>query len=457
MNPSNILFLMDDEHRADVTGFAGNPVIRTPFLDELARTGVVFRNAYTPSPICVPMRQCLSVGQLPSTCGVESYGQDLEPFAMTFPRQLSRHGYQTICAGKLHHMGEDQMQGWTQRVGDNCQVHRKSARKPISGKWSQAKEVLRAGVGHGSDTQDVDAYALEGALLAMRKHFLDPFYDRADPDEPLLLKLSFNRPHYPYFTDEERFSYYLNRVEPYLDESLFDHPFLGRGDRVVRIGTDVTERDVRRATAAYYGMIDSVDHDFGLLAHGLEAAGQNLDDWWIVFTSDHGEMLGQHGIWEKQVFFEGSARVPLVIRPPRALRESWRCEGRVVEENVNLCDLFATLCDASDTPLPEKEATYRGRGLDSRSLQPLMRGETSEWHEHFHNETISQFWGTNLMIKRDALKYHCYTSEECRSQPEILFDLEADPGETRNLIAEPQYAESLLAFRARRDELGFGS
>lgn len=459
-----ILFLMSDEHRPDTAGFAGDCVVRTPVLDELARTGVVFDNAYTPSPICVPARQCIMAGQLPRTCGCERYGQDLPPFSMTLPRRLSQFGYESVCCGKMHHMGPDQMQGWTSRLGANCNVN-KSARGIVepanvttetgTGKWSQAKEIKRAGVSRGPNTTDVDRYALDGALLWTRTKLVDPFYDRGlARDQPVLLKLSFTRPHYPYFTTEEKFTYYLNRVEPFTDEPVFDHPFL-RTFRV-NVGEDVTERELRRATAAYYGMIEEIDDDFGTLMRELEHASEDLDDWWILYTSDHGEMLGEHAIWEKQKFFEASARVPLIVRPPKAQREAWGCEGRRVRENVNLCDLFATLCDAADVPLPSDDETVHSRGLDSRSFLPLMRGETSEWHDLYCDETVSQFGGSNLMIKRGTLKYQRYDGETCAAQPEVLFDLDADPNETRNLMGETRYTEAIATFRERTAALGFG-
>ena len=176
-----------------------------------------------------------------------------------------------------------------------------------------------------------DAYALQGALNFIRDHFTDPFSDRARPQRPVLLKVSFNQPHYPYWTTQERFAYYLNRVAPYWDEPVFDHPFLSQ--RQLRQEVDVTERDLRRATAAYYGMVETVDEFYGQVLDALTAAGQDLDDWIILFTSDHGEMLGEHGIWEKQKFFEGSVRVPLFIRWPKGFGG-----GRTVNKNVNLCD-----------------------------------------------------------------------------------------------------------------------
>jgi choline-sulfatase len=440
----SILFLMSDEHRPDVTGYEGNTVVRTPVLDELARTGVVFRNAYTPSPICVPGRQAMMSGQFPRTCRCERYGEDLPPFSMTFARRLSQYAYDTICVGKLHHMGVDQMQGWTQRAAGDVHVDRRyiEGRDQASfdalpraedgcGKWSDAKEILRAGiVDHRRESEKVRA-----ACSVLRGRYIAPDYDRPNPHQPVLLKASFTRPHYPYHTTADKFEYYLPRVQPFLDEPVFDHPFLS--ERAVKVGQDVTVRDMRRVTAAYYGMIEELDEDYGTILDTLRRVGQDPDDWIIIYTSDHGEMLGEHGIWEKQKFFEASARVPLIIRYPK------RFAPRVVEENVNLCDLFATLCELTDVPTPD--------GLDSRSLVPLMTGETRAWHERYHNETVSQFGGRNLMIKRNALKYQYYGPQ----MPEVLFDLQRDPTERANFIDEPRYAEAVKTFRQRRDALGF--
>ncbi|WP_282942039.1 sulfatase-like hydrolase/transferase [Paenibacillus sp. RC67] len=435
----NILFLMSDEHRWDVSGFAGNGIIRTPNLDRLAENGVVFDNAYTPSPICVPARQSMMAGQFPRTCHCEKFGQDLAPGYMTFARQLAEHGYETVVSGKLHHMGTDQMQGWTQRISGDMHIDaryltegaQKSRRNFGDLKWSDAKEIARAGIGRGPILSH-DEYAVEGAIRFIENYFMNPYYDR-EQTHPLLLKVSLLQPHYPYFTSEDKFTYYLNRVQPFVDEPVFDHPFLSQ--RQIRTGMDVSEREIRRATAAYYGMIETIDDMYGRVIEALEHAGQNLDEWIIVYTSDHGEMLGQHGIWEKQKFFEASARVPLIIRYPARFKE-----GRRVDANVNLCDLFATLCDLTGTPVAD--------GLDSRSVVPLMEGNIQDWV----NESVSQFNGTNLMIKRGHLKYQYYGE----NMPEVLFDLERNPDETINYLTFPEYEEQIRQFRVRRGELGFG-
>jgi choline-sulfatase len=313
----NILFLMSDEHRPDVTGYEGNPVIRTPVLDELAQTGVVFRNAYTPSPICIPARQCLTSGQLPLTCNCQTFGEDLPPNYMTFARRFSEYAYNTVVCGKLHHTGWDQMQGWRKRIAfDDIQVGTAhlTGRVPEefaryaggNQKWSDTKEVLRAGIGL-SPHAVADEFAVRGANDYVEQYFNSPFYDRESPRHPLLIKVSLLQPHYPYLTDRDKFGYYLNRVQPFLNESVFEHPFLGQ--RQVRVGTDATERDIRRTTAAYYGMIETIDTHYGDVLDSLRRVGEDLDDWIIIYTSDHGEMLGEHGIWEKQKFFEASARV----------------------------------------------------------------------------------------------------------------------------------------------------
>ena len=448
---------MSDEHRADVAGFAGNRVVRTPVLDELAASGVVFRNCYTPSPVCVPMRQCLMAGQLPRTCGVEHFGHDLPPFSMTFAEQFARFGYQTTCCGKLHHMGRDQMQGWSERPAGDLHVQEKfrdgmdqaslaaiTATQPAgTGKWSDAREIIRAFPGDSRQSR-TDRQWTEAAHAVIDDHFTDIGYDRPSGHQPLLLKLSLIQPHYPYVCTPDLMSYYLNRVQPFVDQPVFDHPFLAQ--RQVRPGEQATAWEIRRATAAYYGMVETIDGHYGSILDRLRAVGQDPNEWIIIYTTDHGEMLGEHGIWEKQKFFEASVRVPLIIRYPKHFAP------RVVHENVNLCDLFATLGELAGVPLPAEADTVLGRGLDSRSLVPLMRGDSAGWND----ESVSQFRGTNLMIKRGGLKYQFYGNDDCRTQPEVLFDLATEPDERRNLITEPSYADAVARFRLRCAELGFG-
>lgn len=432
---------MSDQHRANVTGYEGDPFVRTPNLNRLAETGVVFRNAYTPSPVCVPARQCMMSGQLPKTCKCEGW-IDLKPGYQTFSREFSRYAYNTVCSGKLHHLTQDQMQGWTTRIAPDASMmdryiegaieeeFKRYSPAPGTGKWSNQREIEEARPVEGP-YQTFDAHAVDAALDYLNRYFIDPVYQRPQSHRPLLFKLSLLQPHYPFFTDEQRFAYYLDRVPVYMQEPC-DHPVLSLSQQNKPV--NVSEGAIRRATAAYYGMIDQIDSYFGQIMDRLEAMDQDLDDWIIVYTSDHGEMLGEHGIWEKTRFYEASVRVPLIIRWPRQF------QSRVVDENVNLCDLFATLCDLAGLDIPD--------GLDSRSLLPLLQGGTARWN----NETVSQMGTTHLMIKQDQLKYQYYGEEI----PEALFDLANDPDENVNVVDSPEYSDSIHKFRQRLSSLGHG-
>jgi choline-sulfatase len=439
----NILYLMSDEHRADLAGFAGNDVVRTPNLDNLSETGIVFKNAYTPSPICVPARMCMMSGQLPKTCSCEGW-KDLKPGYRTFAHEFSKYAYNTVASGKLHHLGTDQMQGWRTRLAPDAEISDEyisdiiieefSRYKPApgKGKWSNQREVEEARPAEGP-YQIFDKKAVRATLDYLERYFRDELYLRPQSHRPLLFKLSLIQPHYPYFTKKELFDYYLNRVPIFLDEPC-DHPVLSLSQHDIPV--KVSETSIRRATAAYYGMVETVDNYFGQVLDILKSLGEDIDDWIIIYTSDHGEMLGQHGLWEKGRFYEGSVHVPLIIRWPSQFDS-----GIKVTENVNLCDLYATICDLADIPIPEN--------LDSRSMLPLMKGNNYDWN----NETVSQFGKNHIMIKRDHLKYQYYGEEI----PEVLFNLELDPSENINFAEDDEYNEAMRKFRTRLSQLGHGS
>jgi choline-sulfatase len=254
-------------------------------------------------------------------------------------------------------------------------------------------------------------------------------------DRPYLLKVSLLEPHYPYRTDPARYRRYYDAA-PIYQESSCDHPVLSVSQDDRRVV--VSEEEIRRATATYYGMVDAIDSRYAAILDALTDSGQNIDDWIIVYLSDHGEMLGQHGLWEKARFYEASVRAPLIIRWPKRF-----IGGTVVRQNVSLCDLFATLCDLAGLPVQP--------GLDSRTLVPLMDGRIDGWSD----EVVSQIRRNrrdHVMIKRGSLKYQHYGVDI----PDVLFDLDADPGELRNVIADPKYADAVAAFRTRLGELGYG-
>lgn len=429
MKAPNILFLMTDQHRADVAGFSGHSFVRTPVLDSLAAEAVVFTRAYTPSPVCVPGRQCLMSGQYPWNCGCRRYGDDLAPFSPTFAAVLAGAGYETVCAGKLHHMGRDQMQGWTRRIGMDTHVdyaHRNlpdEVRQAYRGPppWSIDKELARAGIGT-SPYEISDDYAVDGACRFIREYFSSPFYERSLGHRPLLLKVSLNQPHYPFICDKPLFDYYREKVSPPDRSPVHGHPgFHGHPGPV-----DVPEEWVLNARAAYYGMVEHTDRQFGRVLESLEKEGQNLEDWIVIYTSDHGELLGDHGLWWKHKLLEASVRVPLFIRYPRRFRKK-ECTNV-----VSLCDLFATLCELCGTPVPGK--------TDSRSLLPLLKGSGS-WTD----TAFSEINGSNRMLVTDSTKLVLSKEGEA-----AFFDLGSQAPERRDVREDPSSTD---AFRESMSQL----
>ncbi len=437
MPSRNILLLMADELRFDLPGFMGNPIARTPTLDRLARDAVIFDNAYTPSPVCVPARQSVATGKYPLHTGCERFGEDLPPGARTFARTFSEAGYLSVACGKLHHRGPDQMQGWLQRIGAETAVqwpntYGAERREQIGRlKWRGIHELEIAGPGT-SPLSLHDRHTVDGAIDFLRMHF-EGMYRRTPDIPPLLLMVSLQQPHFPLLADPELFADYHGRVRPRLREEASRHPVMGRNALVC--GEDVTPEQIRNATAAYYALVEKADREFGRVIAAIEGHGQNLDDWLVVALADHGDMLGEHASWEKRKFYEGSVRVPMFVRAPGL----WPAARR--RENVNTIDLFPTLCAAAGLEIPAD--------LDGRSLVPLLEGDRAAWL----NETLSQLDLDEFMLKRGNLKYLTFGDKG----PDVLFDLASDPGETTNRIADDAYypaamemREQLLAFIASR-------
>jgi choline-sulfatase len=280
-----------------------------------------------------------------------------------------------------------------------------------------------------------DQYNVDGALLFLEEYFVNASYDRPKAN-PLCMAVSLIAPHYPYQCPMDLFTYYMQRVEPIVEEpnEQFEYDDFFR----VRVGEDVTYRQAHRATAAYYGMIEWMDAQFSRVIEKLEHLNV-LDDFIIVFLSDHGEMLGTKGLWEKQSYFEASARVPLSIWYPKRFGR----EPKVIEQNVSLVDLFPTVCELVDIPAPDE--------LDGRSFLPLIDGNTTDWHDTVYSELWRAQNGPSVMVKEGSLKYFRFDND--KGWPEQLFDLSKDPDERNNLMDVPAYADALSKLRAKAEAL----
>jgi len=441
----HILLLINDEHRPDVLPIEGNLHIRTPTLDRFINEGVYFRNAYTPSPICVPARQSFLSGLYPRNCGSLNFGDPMPTQVRTIPGHLGNYGYYSCAAGKMHFAGGDVMHGWQERVGRDivggngypypavsddhyAQIDREPGTGMKQNKVIQEICDARPGMGHWMLH---DEYSVDGALLFLEEYFVNASYDRPIPN-PLCMAVSLWSPHYPYQCPLDLFNYYMQRVEPIIEEPNDKYECLDFFK--VRVGEEVTYRQAHRASAAYYGMIEWMDQQFGRVVEKLEHLNV-LDGFVIVFLSDHGEMLGTKGLWEKQQYFDASGRVPFWIWYPRR----FECEPQVIEQNVSLVDLFPTLCELADIPIPDE--------LDGRSLVRLIEGHDQDWP----NTVFSELWkaenGPSVMVKEGGLKY--YRVDNGERWPEQLFDLTKDRAERHNLIDDPLYDDALEKLRSK--------
>lgn len=441
----HILLLINDEHRPDVLPIEGNLHICTPTLDRFINEGVYFRNAYTPSPICVPARQSFLSGLYPRNCGSLNFGDSMPTQVRTIPGHLGNYGYYSCAAGKMHFAGRDVMHGWLERVGrdivgrngypypavadeHSARIDREPGTGMKQNKVIQEIRDAQPGMGHWMLH---DEYAVDGALLFLEEYFVNASYDRPTPN-PLCMAVSLWSPHYPYQCPLDLFNHYMQRVEPIVEE--LNDKFECLDFFKVRLGEDVTYRQAHRATAAYYGMIDWMDQQFGRVIEKLEHLNV-LDDFIIVFLSDHGEMLGTKGLWEKQQYFDASARVPFCIWYPRRFER----EHQVIEQNVSLVDLFPTLCELVDIPIPDE--------LDGRSLVRLIKGHDKDWPNTVYSELWKAQNGPSVMVKEGDLKY--FRVDNGEGWPEQLFDLAKDREERHNLIDDPVYVEALERLRSK--------
>ena len=440
MSNPNILFVMADQLTALALSFyagEGRLTAKTPHLDRLAAQGVVFEQAYCNSPLCAPSRFSMMSGQLPSRIGAYDNAANFGADTPTLAHYLRAAGYQTSLCGKMHFVGADQLHGFEERLTTDIY--------PSDYGWTpnwqtfgtrpnwyhNLLSVVQAGTCETSNQLDFDE---EVAHQAVRK-----LYDlaRADDRRPFFLLTSFTHPHDPFAITPEYWDRYdPSEIDlPLLPQQPYEalDPHSQRLHHVCALDEyEQTEARVRRARHAYYGMISYVDDKVGQLVRALEVTRQ-LDDTIIIFTADHGEMLGERGLWYKMSFFEPSARVPLLVCAPT------RFSARRVSAPVSLIDLLPTLSELAHGGTPPGDLTP----LDGSSLVPALQGDELDPGRTVCGEMLSEgAVAPLLMLRRGSYKY-LY----CSADPEQLYDLADDPHETVNLAADPAFEEVLTTFR----------
>lgn len=430
----NILILMVDQLSGCFFPEGPADFLQVPNLRRLSAGAVNFSRTYCPSPLCSPSRASFMTGLLPSRTGVYDNAAELPSTLPTFAHHLRSAGYKTALAGKMHFVGADQLHGFEERLTTDIYPAdfgwTPDWRKPgqrIDWWYHNMGSVTGAGVAETSNQLEFDDEVAYHARLRLHQ------YARGDRSQPFCLTVSFTHPHDPYVTRRKYWDLYPEESLPPL--SVAPIPYAEQDPHSQRIlqANDhekfrITEQNVRDSRRAYFGNVSYLDEKIGELMEVLEACDL-AEDTVVLFCADHGDMLGERGLWFKMSFFEGANRVPMFLHAPG------RFAPRNVTEPTSTLDVLATLADlagiAPDTSLAG----------DGRSLLPLARGETLPTHPVYSEYAAEASIDPMVMIRQGSWKFNF-----CEADPPQLFDMEADPLELNNLAADPAQAQTLAAF-----------
>ena len=415
----NVLMFQADQLAPHFLPFYGRSVVSAPHLSELARNGAVFDAAYCNSPLCAPSRFSMLTGLMPSHIGAYDNASPLSPAVPTFVHHLRRAGYRTALSGKMHFVGPDQLHGFEERLTTDIY--------PADFGWTPDWDdpgndpVLRY---LRRAARDISLAGVTGSTMQMRyddevTHRAIQWLGESDDRRPFFLTVSYTHPHDPFMITREYWDRYAGRT---IDDPITPGGRQGHPDDYSRRllaaldldGLELTGAQIRNARRAYYGAISYLDDNIGRVLAALRAANRNRPTM-IIFASDHGEMLGERGLWFKMSFFERSARVPLIMNGPGVAATR-------VGAPVSLVDLLPTLLDVAGLEPP-------GGRTPGRSLLPAARGAPGS----DPRPVFAEFLGEGLtepavMIRDGRFKYI-----SMQGAPALLFDVVADPEERTNL------------------------
>jgi len=429
----NVLLVMSDQHNARVMGCAGDAIVATPNLDRLAEEGTMLTNLYSPSPLCMPARMSFMTGLLPSHSGVITNNQIPSAGRPTLAHAAGAAGYLPFLSGKLHVLGPDQLLGFVDReIGDHNSNYPGGRRSPLGDLEGAAGPGLasleRSGFGRNA-YQVRDELATEAAVSYLERHAIE---ESATGDRrPFFLSVGLMLPHQPYVARRDDYERYAGRVDPPRVPSLTDvdaHPFLAWWRAATGIDTPVAEQVVSRARTAYWAMVDRMDRMIGTILDALDRLEMS-ERTLVIYTSDHGDQLGEHGIWWKHTFFDASSRVPGLVRWPGVVPA-----GSVCDRVASLLDVNATILSAIDAPVLPRSA--------GRNLLPSLADPAAPWDDVAiaeycidagHYPDIDGGEGYyQRMVRKGRFKYVDYGHQ----RPQ-LFDLEDDTEEVRDRVDDP--------------------
>ena len=436
MTKPNILIFMVDQLNG--TLFPDGPAdwLHAPNLKKLAARSTRFQNAYTASPLCAPARAAFMSGQLPSATGVYDNAAEFTASIPTYAHHLRRAGYQTCLSGKMHFVGPDQMHGFEERLTTDIYPadfgwtpdYRKPGER-IDWWYHNMGSVTGSGVAEISNQMEYDD---EVAYNATRKVY---DYSRGKDDRPWCMTVSFTHPHDPYVARKKYWDLYedCEHLLPTVPAMKYeDHDTHSKRifDANDWRSFDISEDDIKRSRRAYFANISYLDDKIGEVMETLETTRQEAI---IMFVSDHGDMLGERGLWFKMSFFEGSARVPMMICAPDM-------EAGLITTPVSNIDVCPTLCDLAGVDMSEVEPWTTGQ-----SIKPMGQGvERTE-------PVAMEYAAEASYAPMVSLRYGKWKYNRCKLDPDQLFDLEADPHELTNLADAPAHQGTLDQLRAKSE------
>lgn len=435
----NILMLMGDQHPVFMTGCYGHPVARTPNMDAIAQKGVTFDAAYCPSPLCAPSRAAMMTGRHVSTIEVWDNASPLRSDWPTFAHSFRTAGYRTILCGKMHFVGPDQHHGfeerWTQDIYPSTFDWTISNREKVHvkprGTGQGRHRVFESGVGWTPDI-DYDEEVAFRAVTGLRS--IGRHMQRAgNAMDPFFLCVSFTGPHYPFYAPRRYWDLYRDEdiaLPALVPNDEDEHPIAEWVRATTHMEEPVPPEVCRRARHATLGRISLLDEYLGRILTTVQEAGL-YENTIILYTSDHGDMMGEHGLWFKCSAYEWSSRVPLLIAGPGIPAGARRISP------ASLLDLGPSLCGlAGVAPVYEES--------DGRDLSPVVKGEVPDGG----GEAVIEYYGDGTWrgwrtIRKGDLKLTYAPGYE-----PLMFDLRKDPGEWHDVAKDSDYAEareSLLA------------
>jgi uncharacterized sulfatase len=433
----NVLFISVDDMNNDL-GCYGNPIVKSPNIDRLASQGVTFSNAYCQFPLCSPSRSSLLTGLRPDSTKVFDlqfhFRQGL-PEVVTLPQMFMRNGYYVARVGKVYHYGNpgeigtnglDDKVSWIERINP-AGLDKTSLELDVIN-YTPAHKGLGASMAYysdknGTDEEHTDGNVVDEAIKLLKKH----------KDEPFFIAAGFYKPHCPWITPSKYFDLYnMGQMKLPLvnDETNNNYPELALASTKPWPYLGINTEQARECKLAYYAAISFVDAQIGRLLDAVQLLGLS-DNTIIVFWSDHGYQLGEHGLWFKQSLFEEASKSPLIISVPEN-----KSAGKICRRMVELVDIYPTLAELTGSRPPAD--------LQGYSLSSLLQNPEAKWqHPAF------------TQVQRGKIPGHSVRTEEFRytewdygNMGTELYDEMNDPQELHNLSAKSKYADVIKEMKA---------